>query len=438
MNHTSRIKDYILKQGEYDGILEIPQEERIAFPMSKTCKVSIVIPVYNESSLVEKCLDSLKNQSVAPGNFEVIIVDNNSKDDTSKRVNSWLQKNNTKNIYLVSQKSPGVTAARKRGFDEAVLRYTERAEDIEYFVLSADADNEISSNWIETYLHDFLTKKVDLLCGESQFDTSKLSEYRNLLKFIEYKYSLENLIKNIYVGRAEGNNFGIKLEAYAAVGGFKQVYSYGEQSIYPIPTDDWRFSVEVIAKGYTYARSTAKVILNTRKFTNALNEILEGKLYLEGWQEHATNQINFQDLADEQLIELKQTQLQGILANQMLINIVASPNVLHGTASLKFLGEDLSKNIKATIAEATYYIGIDNFSMYRNYYLPAYFIYYSLGKDITSRLNLVYPNEKFTFILPKQLESIDSMHPGWKKNSFIVAHLFAPADVTCKYFGSMM
>jgi len=44
--------------------------------------ISIIIPAYNEERYLGRCLDAIAAQSVRP--YEVIVVDNNSSDDTAK------------------------------------------------------------------------------------------------------------------------------------------------------------------------------------------------------------------------------------------------------------------------------------------------------------------------------------------------------------------
>ena len=53
----------------------------------KTPFFSIIIPTFNQSSFLQKALKSVFNQTFK--NFEVIVVDNNSKDGTKKVVKSF-------------------------------------------------------------------------------------------------------------------------------------------------------------------------------------------------------------------------------------------------------------------------------------------------------------------------------------------------------------
>ena len=50
-------------------------------------EITIIIPAYNESSTLRKCLDSIKNQDYK--NFKVIVVDDCSKDGTSTIVKEY-------------------------------------------------------------------------------------------------------------------------------------------------------------------------------------------------------------------------------------------------------------------------------------------------------------------------------------------------------------
>ena len=51
--------------------------------------LSVVIPTYNRIAMLERVLDALGQQN-GPPEFEVIVVDDGSKDDTAARVRSHL------------------------------------------------------------------------------------------------------------------------------------------------------------------------------------------------------------------------------------------------------------------------------------------------------------------------------------------------------------
>lgn len=73
--------------------------------------VSIIIPAHNEALLLTKCLTALVNQKESPP-FEIIVVDNNSSDNTSQIARSFAAR-------VVREKKQGPAAARNRGIREA-------------------------------------------------------------------------------------------------------------------------------------------------------------------------------------------------------------------------------------------------------------------------------------------------------------------------------
>ncbi len=77
--------------------------------------VSIIIPTYNSAKTLSKCLDSLVNQTFQ--NFEVIILDGKSSDDT---VSISLRYTDIfKNIRLISERDKGIYHAMNKGIEMA-------------------------------------------------------------------------------------------------------------------------------------------------------------------------------------------------------------------------------------------------------------------------------------------------------------------------------
>jgi glycosyltransferase involved in cell wall biosynthesis len=64
-------------------------------------KVSVIIPVYNVEKYISKCLDSLLNQTF--DDFEVICVDDGSKDDSASILSCYAQKDSR--IKVISQQN---------------------------------------------------------------------------------------------------------------------------------------------------------------------------------------------------------------------------------------------------------------------------------------------------------------------------------------------
>lgn len=74
--------------------------------------LSIIIPVYNKSKLINRCLDSIFSQSTHYS-YEVILVDDGSTDDSVEMIKT----RNENNIILYEQQNAGPSVARNKGVE---------------------------------------------------------------------------------------------------------------------------------------------------------------------------------------------------------------------------------------------------------------------------------------------------------------------------------
>ena len=79
-------------------------------------KFSILIPVYNVERYLEQCLESVINQTF--GDYEVIIVDDGSTDNSSYICDSFAEKYPEK-IYVIHKENQGLISARRIAIDKA-------------------------------------------------------------------------------------------------------------------------------------------------------------------------------------------------------------------------------------------------------------------------------------------------------------------------------
>jgi len=79
---------------------------------SEKMLVSIIVPAFNAANSITRCLDSIFSQTYA--NFEVIVVDDGSEDDTPEILGTYPNQ-----IQVVRQTNAGETAARNAGFKRA-------------------------------------------------------------------------------------------------------------------------------------------------------------------------------------------------------------------------------------------------------------------------------------------------------------------------------
>lgn len=110
--------------------------------------VSIIVPVYNTAEYVEECIRSILSQSYK--NIELILVNDGSKDGSDVVCKKY---EHLPNVHYVEQENQGVTAARKRGADEAKGEW----------IMFVDSDDVISQNAVDVFLSK--SKGVDIVVG---------------------------------------------------------------------------------------------------------------------------------------------------------------------------------------------------------------------------------------------------------------------------------
>lgn len=114
-------------------------------------KITIVIPVYNEGDSLSACLEAVGSLSVAP--HEVIVVDNNSTDDTAGVAGRFPF------VTLLEEPRQGVVHARNRGFDAATGDIIGRI----------DADTILPSHWTYQLADIFTNRSISAVSGSAHY-----------------------------------------------------------------------------------------------------------------------------------------------------------------------------------------------------------------------------------------------------------------------------
>ena len=118
-------------------------------------KVSVIIPCRNEEDVIEKTLNSVKNQNYP--DFEVIVVDDNSSDKTAKIVEKFIDLNGLNNFKLLKRKE--MNSKKAKAVNDA-LKYAEG--DVTVFF---DADNRPENNCITNLVKRFSDDKIAAVQG---------------------------------------------------------------------------------------------------------------------------------------------------------------------------------------------------------------------------------------------------------------------------------
>lgn len=221
--------------------------------MNTEPKISIIIPVYNVEKYLQKCLDSVINQTYK--NLEIICINDGSPDNSGKILDEYAKKDGR--VIVIHQENAGVSVARNKGLEiatgeyiafvdsddwlepecyELALNVLENDKEVDLVGYNADIINsrndtnqdlQRNKNWFTLpFVGKFeLSQKIAIrMCGACWIYLFKASIIKNnKLKFSNYKFSEDFLfifeyfafVKNIYF--LDKNLYNYNLAPYSAM-----------------------------------------------------------------------------------------------------------------------------------------------------------------------------------------------------------------------------
>jgi glycosyltransferase involved in cell wall biosynthesis len=153
--------------------------------------LTVIVPVYNEQDLIAGCLDSLLNQTLDKEKFEIIVIDNNSTDQSAK---------------IALEKGVRVEKELRKGYVHAIRRGIEVSQT--EFIAFTDADCRVPPDWTAKILSHFTSgEKFVGVGGKVAF------------------YDLPGIVDKVFQGvlyfnqALPGNNMAVRREAVTQIGG---------------------------------------------------------------------------------------------------------------------------------------------------------------------------------------------------------------------------
>lgn len=107
--------------------------------------LSVIIPVYNAEKYIGECLDSLLKQDLSPQDYEIVCVNDGSRDNSLSILEGYAQKHPS--IRIISKENGGVATARNTGLEAAQGDYI-------WFVDSDDLIKENSFSRLKAVAQD--------------------------------------------------------------------------------------------------------------------------------------------------------------------------------------------------------------------------------------------------------------------------------------------
>lgn len=222
-------------------------------------KVSVIIPVYNGEFLIENCIKHLSVQNYPKDKLEIIVVDNNSTDNTREVTRKY-------NIITVFCETKGPSAARNMGIKVS-------SGDL---LLFTDADCLADKNWVITHVlvhiyFEVVNPDVKLIGGGIAGKNDNFwAVCDDICSWAEFNPSLPSRMISKHHPTA---NISISKDIIEELGGFDEALMTGE---------DFAFCRKISDNGYKmYFVPDAKVLhINRTSFKGVMRHHLE-------WSEHS-------------------------------------------------------------------------------------------------------------------------------------------------------
>jgi glycosyl transferase family protein len=158
-----------------------------------TTKVTVTVPVYNTSKYLQKCLDSLAEQTLKE--LEVIIVDDGSTDNSGQICDEYAER--YPNFKVIHQPNGGLATARQTGLDAATGEY----------IIVCDSDD-----WAEPDMYERLYKAAKdtdadiVMCGFiAEYSDGRSVPIQKWFKHLDFEGHMKELFGSGY------NNSWIRL-----------------------------------------------------------------------------------------------------------------------------------------------------------------------------------------------------------------------------------
>ncbi|MDM1047936.1 glycosyltransferase family 2 protein [Sphingobacterium hotanense] len=146
-------------------------------------KISVITPTYNRGDLIDRCIRSVLNQNY--DDFELIIVDDCSKDDTEDVVKRYLSDNRIK--YFKLKENSGVNKARNHGIKQV--------SENSMLITFLDSDDEFLPNALADMIST-ANSYPEINCFRFRVIDSNGDEASNSIhsnKIVDFEYFIDNL-----------------------------------------------------------------------------------------------------------------------------------------------------------------------------------------------------------------------------------------------------
>ena len=205
-------------------------------------RASVVVPTFNRAALLPRVLPALLEQDY-PQDYEVVVVDDGSRDDTPRILEEWARRH-PERLRVLRQENAGPARARNRGAAAAEGS----------FIAFIDDDCVAERSWLRRLDEAFDTTRAACLAGAVvNAEGSWIGRYVNRESVIDHVAAADGSVAELITGNA-----AVRTPVFRALGGF-------DEAIRVAGGEDTEFSVRLRAAGHVIARAVeARVFHESR------------------------------------------------------------------------------------------------------------------------------------------------------------------------------
>lgn len=183
-------------------------------------KVSVIVAVRNEETNIATLLEHLLNQSYPKEQYEIIIVDDGSTDDTSDIIKS-IAKNEGRIKYLKVDDIPAGWAPKKWALSQGVKMSSGE------ILLFTDADCTMGTSWITQIINCFADRQIGMVAAPSPFQNGNSMWNRMLLldSIGQDALTAGGLSRNLPL-TISGRNLAVRRTVFDSVKGYEGIQSF--------------------------------------------------------------------------------------------------------------------------------------------------------------------------------------------------------------------
>ncbi len=177
--------------------------------------VSIIIAARNEENNIAECLENIVRQTYPADKWEVIVVDDRSRDGTGRIIENFASRNSQIKWVRVDTK-PDAISGKKNALDHGIR--LSKGE----ILLFTDADCHVKETWVEGMV-SYFTENVGAVIGFSSIRSKSVFERWQEFDFVVLMAAACGAANLGYPLAASGQNLAYRRSAFDRVGGFEKV-----------------------------------------------------------------------------------------------------------------------------------------------------------------------------------------------------------------------